>query len=348
MMHIIQSIAADLFQSLLRLESHICINTVMPRSKSYKLPTTTAMTAFECAVRRGSFAGAAKELGTSQPAVSRHIASLEQQLGTKLFERSRTGVKLTPAGRQFHDGVSAGLGIIRSAANEATAPSTGEQVVIACSMAASQYVVMPRYDALRDALGHQTLIRVLIFYLNARNLPLEPVADVVLDWKPYGRAGDHAVLFREAVRPVCSPAFAEAHADTLNGPVSGWSGLTFLEPDLASSGSASWEDWFEAAGRPELAPRFLGFDNYVYSLEAAVGGQGIALGWRNFVDRHLETGALVALGDGYVELENFYCGILTQQGRLRPIAQKCLSFFRGDAPAQDEEPWAPLGDEDDL
>ena len=61
----------------------------------------------------------------------------------------------------------------------------------------------------------------------------------------------------------------------------------FLEPGLPNDGWASWEDWFQAAGRPERQPRFTSFDDYIYSLEAAVADQGIALGWRNFVDRHL-------------------------------------------------------------
>ena len=90
------------------------------------------------------------------------------------------------------------------------------------------------------------------------------------------------------------------------------------------------------------------FDNYVYSLESAVGGQGIALGWRNFVDRYLEAGSLVALDDGYVELNNFYCGMLTDQGRLRPIARKCLSFFEDRKLAQEEEKSALDNFEDDL
>ena len=85
--------------------------------------------------------------------------------------------------------------------------------------------------------------------------------------------------------------------------------------------------WFRAAGHPEPRPRFIGFDNYVYSLEAAASGQGIALGWRRFVDRHLESGALVALGDRYVERDNHFCGMLTDQGRLRPIAGKYLSLL---------------------
>ncbi len=47
----------------------------------------------------GSFSRAAEQLHMSQPAVSQHILALEQQLGAALFDRSRQGVALTPAGR---------------------------------------------------------------------------------------------------------------------------------------------------------------------------------------------------------------------------------------------------------
>jgi DNA-binding transcriptional LysR family regulator len=56
----------------------------------------TRFRAFAGFVRRGSFSGAADDLCISQPAVSKHIADLEEELGVKLIERrSRT---LTPAG----------------------------------------------------------------------------------------------------------------------------------------------------------------------------------------------------------------------------------------------------------
>src|SRR6476620_11117883 len=43
--------------------------------------------AFAGFVRRGSFSGAAEELRISQPAVSKHIADMERDLGVKLIER---------------------------------------------------------------------------------------------------------------------------------------------------------------------------------------------------------------------------------------------------------------------
>ena len=300
----------------------------MAKDDSYRLPTTTVLTAFDCAARQGSFAGAAKELGISQPAVSRHIASLETRLGIRLFERSRNGVRLTEDGQRYHEKIAAGLGLIQTATSEVVQPSAREQVMVACSQSASHYLLMPRRSALQAALGEETRIGTAVFNSYARNLPLDPVPDVVLDWDRVIGPKERTTLFREAVRPVCSPEYAAAHEEALQGPVSGWSGLAFLEPGLPSTGWASWEDWFLAAGHPEPRPRFIGFDNYIYSLEAAASGQGIALGWRRFVDGHLETGALVALGDGYVERDNHFCGMLTEQGRLRPVAGAYLSQLK--------------------
>jgi DNA-binding transcriptional LysR family regulator len=54
--------------------------------------------AFAALAREGSFSRAAKALYVSQPAVSKHVASLEAELGTKLVVRGRPAATLTPAG----------------------------------------------------------------------------------------------------------------------------------------------------------------------------------------------------------------------------------------------------------
>jgi DNA-binding transcriptional LysR family regulator len=57
--------------------------------------------AFVAIVRRGGFTRAATTLHLSQPAISRRVHLLEQELRAPLFERVRTGVILTDAGRAF-------------------------------------------------------------------------------------------------------------------------------------------------------------------------------------------------------------------------------------------------------
>src|SRR3954447_8039019 len=56
---------------------------------------------FRIVGRHQNVSRAAKQLGTSQPAVSRGIARLESELGVSLFERVGRSVVLTKKGRLF-------------------------------------------------------------------------------------------------------------------------------------------------------------------------------------------------------------------------------------------------------
>lgn len=62
---------------------------------------------FLAACEAGSMAGAARSLGTSQPAVSLSIAELERKMGTTLFDRSVRPMALTPTGGMLRQRASA-------------------------------------------------------------------------------------------------------------------------------------------------------------------------------------------------------------------------------------------------
>ena len=59
---------------------------------------------FATIAEQESFTGAAERLRVSQPALSRQMQDLEDELGRRLFEREPDGVRLTPAGRRFLKG----------------------------------------------------------------------------------------------------------------------------------------------------------------------------------------------------------------------------------------------------
>ena len=60
------------------------------------------MHSFARVVETGSFSAVARELGTGQPNVSRHIAALERHLGTRLLYRSTRKLTLTPEGERYY------------------------------------------------------------------------------------------------------------------------------------------------------------------------------------------------------------------------------------------------------
>src|ERR1700731_3412585 len=62
-----------------------------------------AMQAFVRVIEKGSFSAVAKERGIGQPAVSKQISALEEELGTELIHRTSRSIALTDPGRDFYE-----------------------------------------------------------------------------------------------------------------------------------------------------------------------------------------------------------------------------------------------------
>ncbi len=62
-----------------------------------------AMQMFVRLVEKGSFSAVAKERGIGQPAVSKQISALEDELGTELIHRTSRSIALTEPGRDFYE-----------------------------------------------------------------------------------------------------------------------------------------------------------------------------------------------------------------------------------------------------
>src|ERR1700704_3363104 len=61
------------------------------------------MQMFVRVVEKGSFSAVAKERGIGQPAVSKQILALEDDLGTELIHRTSRSIAMTDAGRDFYE-----------------------------------------------------------------------------------------------------------------------------------------------------------------------------------------------------------------------------------------------------
>src|ERR1700722_18871122 len=62
-----------------------------------------AMQMFIRVMEKGSFSAVARERGIGQPAVSKQISALEDELGTELIHRTSRSIVLTEAGRDFYE-----------------------------------------------------------------------------------------------------------------------------------------------------------------------------------------------------------------------------------------------------
>lgn len=297
------------------------------KDSRYKIPSTSALLAFEAAARLNNFSRAADELHTSQSAISRHIAAIESRYNTRLFERRRhRQVLLNEQGEQLYRAVVSGLENIHAALKTISDSSPDDRLTIACTHENSHLYLLPRFDALQTALGRDRTIRVMTYEYDALEQVPDPRIDVVFQYDvSHVDASDRVEIVREAVKPVVSPAYYQQQRHILEQGVERWSGLPFLELSKRNYGWATWDDWFEQNGLPGFQAEYQYFNNYVYLLEAAAAGKGIALGWRGLIDRHLESGVLVDTGLEYMESDRAIHAVLTEFGRDKPLARMCLS-----------------------
>lgn len=102
----------------------------------------------------GSFSSAARYLGVAQPALSRHVRSLEQKLGVPLLERTARGVKTTEPGAtllQHANAVIRQFDLIPDLISEAPDEVSG-QVVVGLPTSANAILAQPLVSAVRSRL----------------------------------------------------------------------------------------------------------------------------------------------------------------------------------------------------
>ena len=124
--------------------------------------------------------------------------------------------------------------------------------------------------------------------------------------------------------PVASPAFVKASRRILGGDPRNWTGIARLVLPSRGQKWATWSTWFRAhdCDPPEAPTR--PFENYQFLLASAVDGEGIAIGWKGFVDRKIESGELVGVGRDWLRTGIGLYASLTKAGRRNPYSTQCM------------------------
>ncbi len=258
---------------------------------------------FEAAARHLSFTAAARELRSTQSAVSQQVRALEEALDLRLFDRVHRGVRLTEAGQALFEAVQEGFATIERTIERLWRRHRNPRLNILTDFSLAAYWLLPRLPDFRRRHPH---IDVRI-----------QTNQGVFDWQ--GQEVDIAIVFGdrrglegaarlldEEVFPVCSPGFLEQH-----GPIDGLArlGEVPLLTLTADQGQTwlDWPDYFARWGvRMPPASSELIFNNYPLLVQAAIAGQGVALGWRGLVDDLLERGMLVGLEGLSLSTSNGY------------------------------------------
>lgn len=267
-----------------------------------------ALRSFASAARLGSISGAALELGVTQSAVSHAVARLERHLGVQLLERGPTGVVPTAAGAALATDLQRGFDIVdRATATAAAAASSARTagarragvVTLSVSTSFAALWLLPRLGAFRRE--HPGIDLRYLTNDSDRGVGRDG-ADV---WIPLGVGSwpdlDARHFCDEEVLLVAAPEVAAAWAgvpmvDLLEAPL--------LHLDERYPSRFDWVRWFAHFGIDVDSPLPGDHSNdYAVVVQAAMAGQGIALGWEHIVRNALDDGRLAQVGRGRVRTE---------------------------------------------
>lgn len=252
---------------------------------STRFDRLTLLTTFVRIAERGSLSAAARDLGTSQPSVSRQLAALEDVLGVALVTRTTHSLALTPDGTATLGDARRMLGEWEGLTERLSADDEvrGTLRVVAPVALGQRHVVDAALDFAR---AHPDV--AIEWRLTDRAIRFaEEGCDV---WVRVGPVPDDTLVVREIASVermvVASPELASRYEGE---PLERWSWLA-LGPFEGSRIVLYAADGTERAFTVE--PRFA-TDNIFALLEAVRSGLGAAIMPRWFVRDELEDGTLI-------------------------------------------------------
>ena len=256
-----------------------------------ELPGLDLLKGFEAAARHLSFTKAGGELFLTQSAISRQVQGLEEQLGVKLFQRRTRSLLLTDEGQRYYKAVRAALDDLRAATAAVRKDAGAAILTVSTTVTFASLWLVPQLAGFQSA---QPAVQVRLVAENRmQDLDRERI-DIAVRYCPPAIAGRGATkLFGERVLPVASPKVAArlklARPEDLARAV-------LLEYDgVPHTVWLTWPVWFETMKVPMPRPAgTLQFTQYHQIIQAAVAGQGVALGRVPLVDQLFRTKELVA------------------------------------------------------
>ena len=254
-----------------------------------------ALRAFEAAARHQSFSAAAAELHVTSAAVGQQVRSLETWLGVSLFNRASSGsARLMPTdvAREALPDIREGFDRLRTGLARLKEGSLSTGLTVTVSPAFAAKWLLPRIEDFQRA--HPQTDVLLDTNLRSVDFIAEGM-DIGVRYGTGHWPGLIATkLMDEEMYPVCAPTYPLLKRGRL--PATKLADATLIH-DLSMMGDPNyptWRTWLDASGYPDIkAEHGLRINNSAAVLQAAVDGQGLALGRSVMLRDDLEAGRLI-------------------------------------------------------
>ncbi|PLP59407.1 LysR family transcriptional regulator [Mesorhizobium loti] len=251
------------------------------------LPSLNGMRAFEAAARLGSIKDAAEELHLTASAVSRHIRTLEKNLGQDLFERGFRQVTLTTRGSYYARNLSEAFEAIWRATedvtfHDGTRRDKAQRLRVLCVPAVLNLWLADRLPGFRRQ--HPSVDLEILTSGKRTNFDL-----AIVDEFDYKAGPALTLLIPLLLTPVCAPAL-------LDGPMPLRSPADLINHHLIHECETNrWKRWLEQEDVFDAMPKSSTvLDDCVLIMREAMNGGGIALADTMMAQDLLHQGKLVA------------------------------------------------------
>ncbi|MFC0326285.1 LysR substrate-binding domain-containing protein [Halomonas organivorans] len=252
-----------------------------------RLPSLSALRAFEAAARHESAKRAAQELSVTATAISHHIRGLEDALEVALFVRRPRQLLLTPQGRELFHTLEAAFDRIGETLERLKTPPARQSVTLSTTPAVAVRWLLPWVCLLRES--HPEID--LRIHASHESVALDGVtADLAIRYGDGQWPGLVAEkLFDNTFIPACSPQLGLSDPCELPEHP-----LIHFRPQGGSVTPLDWAGWQKRAEVPGLdVSAGLVFSDETHAISAAIGGQGVALMSRRLIADELEEERLV-------------------------------------------------------
>ena len=231
-----------------------------------------AMQVFVKVAETSGFAEAARQLNMSPPAVTRAVASLEDQIGARLFTRTTRTVKLTEAGSRYFEDcrrILSDVAEAEAAAGGSYATPTGVLTVTASALFGQDYIA----PILTEYLDQNPEVTARALFVDRITNMVDEGIDVGIRIGELADSSFSAIRVGAVRRVVCgAPAYFEKHGVPKHP--------SDLQKHQIIVSTTSWAslDWrFGGAQKPvvRIAPR-LSFNTYGAVMKATLLGWGLS------------------------------------------------------------------------
>lgn len=259
-----------------------------------RLPPLNALAAFESVAEHGSLSAAARSRDVAQPAISRHIALLEDWMAVSLVQRRPNSISLTADGEELSRNLREAFDQIELAVRRLQERHAAP-VVLGCSSAIAHLWLMPRLASLRIACPDADLSLFCSENYADFNRP-----DIDLSIR-FGSSdklpADARLVIPEVAFPVTSPELAGKMGLTVESTPDDYDFDDLLHHTRGTYGWLTWPSYFQALGfQFQAFDTISSYNSYALLIERAKLGEGIVMGHAGPIDQFLQDGSLVRVG----------------------------------------------------